>query len=119
MVASALPGLPRSKALNVRAGLALLALGLAVAFWSFSGNQAYDLKFFYLAVVSTAVGLFGAVLLANSRVVSQKRRAHPKAQAPREWVRLECPRCSAAFEVEGERPFTAVCPSCGSSGLVE
>lgn len=113
--------LPEDKALNVRLGLALLVLGLLVVFVSFSGDQAYDMTFFYVAVLGSVVTLYGTVLLANSRVVSEKRRrAHRQAaQGPREWVRMECPNCGNTFESEGVRPFTAVCPHCSSSGVLE
>ena len=112
--------LPQDKALNIRLGLALLVVGLLVVFLSFSGNQAYDIRFFYVAIVGSILSVYGTVLLANSRVVSEKRR---KAQAAtksgvREWVRLQCPQCSTTFEAEGERPFTAFCPNCASSGQV-
>lgn len=129
--------LPQSKALNIRLGLALLILGLLVVFWSFSGNQAYDIRFFYVAVAATLLCLYGTVLLANSRVVSEKQRrdraraakgtaaparAAPAEAAPpadaREWVRLQCPSCGTVFEEEGVRPFTAVCPNCKASGAV-
>ena len=113
--------LPRSKQVNVRAGLALLVVGLLVAFWSFSGNQAYNVTFFYIALAATLLALYGTVLLANSRVVSEKRRkaqAANKAEA-REWVKLQCPSCGQTFDTEGVRPFTALCPHCASSGLIE
>lgn len=119
-MAVAVRALPRSKALNVRLGLALLVLGTLVVFWAFSGEQAYNQLYFWVAVLGSAAALYGCVLLANSRVVSEKRRKlHARAGAPREWVRLQCPSCGHVFEEEGARPFTAVCPGCKSSGLIE
>jgi hypothetical protein len=122
MVGATVKLLPQEKATNVRAGAALLLVGLLVVFWSFSGSQAYDIKFFYLALVGAILAVYGSVLLANSRVVSERHRrirAAQRAAAPREWVRLECPTCRTVFEAEGERPFTAICPNCASSGLLE
>lgn len=111
--------LPQSKALNVRLGAALGVAGLLLVIVSFSGNQAYDIRFFYLAILGAALCLYGMVLLANSRVVSAKRAALRQAsKAPREWVRLQCPRCGEAFDEEGQRPFEAVCPRCKASGLI-
>jgi uncharacterized membrane protein len=119
MVSAAVRVLPQSKALNIRLGAAVLVVGLLLVFYSFSGNQAYDIRFFYLALVGTVLSLYGTVLLANSRVVSEKRRkVQAGKDAPREWVRLQCPQCSAVFETEGARPFTAICPECKSSGLI-
>jgi hypothetical protein len=138
-VTAAMRVLPRDKSLNIRLGLALLCAGLLLVFWTFSGNQAYDIKFFYVAIVATALALYGTVLLANSRVLNERQRrvkartattapppmsgaeAKPAPASPaaaREWVRLQCPSCGSVFEEEGVRPFTAVCPNCKSSGAV-
>lgn len=117
MVSVALKGFPRDRALNVRLGTAFLALGLVVVLVSFSGNQAYDLKFFYVALLGTIASLLGAALLANSRVVGQGG-ARRREAGVREWLRLECPHCGAPFEAEGARPFTASCPRCGRAGTV-
>jgi uncharacterized membrane protein YfcA len=113
--------LPRDRALNVRLGLALLVVGLAVVFVAFSGNQAYDMTYFYVAFAGSVLTIYGAVLLAHSRVVSEQRRKAHQANkdGPREWVRLQCPSCSTTFDAEGVRPFTAVCPNCASSGMVQ
>jgi Zn finger protein HypA/HybF involved in hydrogenase expression len=123
MVAVAFKSLPQDKALNVRLGAGLLVLGLLIVFYSFSGNQAYDLTFFYLAIGGTILAVYGTVLLANSRVVNERRRrVHAKSAAGaevREWIRLQCPQCSTVFEEEGARPFTAICPNCKSSGRIE
>ncbi|HEV8361409.1 MAG TPA: hypothetical protein VGR28_13245 [Candidatus Thermoplasmatota archaeon] len=119
-MATAMRALPQSKALNIRLGLALTVAGTLVVFWSFSGNQAYDIKFFYLAILGALLALYGTVLLANSRVVSeQRRRVRAAAQASREWVRLQCPSCNFVFEEEGARPFTAICPNCKASGRID
>jgi hypothetical protein len=112
--------LPQGKQLNIRLGILLAVVGLVVTTVSFSGTYAYDLRFFYLAIVGSVLSLYGMVLLANSRVVSERRtqRRRQTAGAPREWVRLQCPRCGTVFEEEGARPFQAVCPSCKASGLI-
>lgn len=120
MASLATRALPQDRALNVRLGLLLLVLGLVLVFVSFSGDQAYDMAFFFLAILGTVLCLYGTVLLANSRVVSEKRRRlHQQAKTGvREWIRLQCPTCQNSFEAEGVRPFTAVCPSCATSGEI-
>lgn len=121
MAAMAVRVLPQDKATNVRLGAALLAVGVLLVFYAFSGEQAYNLAFFYVAIVGAVLSTYGAVLLANSRVVSERhRRLQRQAkEGVREWVRLECPQCSNVFESEGVRPFTAICPNCASSGVIE
>jgi len=109
--------LPQSKASNLLLGLALMLVGLAVVFWAFSGEQAYNRNYFYVAILATVLALFGTVLLANSRVVASRKPALA-SRAAVELVRLQCPKCSAAFEAEGVRPFHATCPSCGARGRV-
>lgn len=112
--------LPRSKAANVRLGAALLTIGVLVVFYAFSGEQAYNITFFYLAVVGAVLSCYGSVLLANSRVVSERHRKLQRQakEGVREWVRLACPQCGSVFEAEGVRPFNAICPHCASSGLI-
>jgi len=118
--------LPQSKSLSVRLGVALGLLGILLDLVSFSGNFAYDIKFFYVAVLGVVIGLYGMVLLANSRVLSTKRPKRPAAAArepasplaSREWVRLQCPSCGHVFEAEGTRPFRATCPRCSAGGLI-
>ena len=120
MVAVALRALPQDRSLNVRLGAALLTVGLLLVFFSFSGNQAYDIRFFYVATLGTVVGLYGAVMLAYSRVArTGAKRAAAPSDAPREWVRMQCPACSTVFSEEGARPFTVTCPNCKRAGLVE
>ncbi|MCA1813511.1 MAG: CpXC domain-containing protein [Halobacteriales archaeon] len=116
--------LPQSKALSVRLGIALGVLGIVLVLVSFSGSFAYDIAFFYLAIAGVVIGLYGMVLLANSRVLSTKRprrAAHAEPVNPlasREWVRLQCPSCGNVFETEGTRPFRATCPRCQAAGLI-
>ena len=121
MAAMAVRVLPQDKAMNVRLGAALLTVGVLVVFYAFSGDAAYNIAFFYLALVGSVLACYGSVLLANSRVVSERhRRLQRQAkEGVREWVRLQCPQCGDVFSTEGVRPFTAVCPSCASSGLIE
>jgi hypothetical protein len=117
--------LPRSKQLSVRLGIALGVLGIMLDLVSFSGTFAYDLRFFYVAVLGVVLGLYGMVLLANSRVLSTKRprraaaaREPARPRAEREWLRLQCPTCAHVFEAEGARPFRATCPRCGTAGVI-
>lgn len=130
---AAFRALPQSKPLSIRLGIALGVLGILLVLVSFSGNFAYDIRFFYLAVLGTFLGAYGMVLLANSRVLSTKRPARRPgaeraAEAPRvpagpapagpEWVRVQCPRCGEVFEAGGTRPFHAACPRCAARGLI-
>jgi hypothetical protein len=114
---------PQGRALNVRLGIALGVLGILLDLVSFSGNFAYDIRFFWLAVVGVVVGLYGMALLAHSRVLSTKRprraaEAGSQPLAAREWVRLQCPRCGHVFDAEGARPFRTQCPQCQAAGLI-
>ena len=111
---------------------ALMAVGVLVVTFSYTGERIHDITFFYVSILGALIVLGGVVVLAYAKVGAPEltRGGAMPAPAPEEpsaalapgelleVVRLCCPDCSHVFEREIVRPATVECPNCSAKADV-